>query len=244
MRLPVFLILLGAFTATAHDSEVQLPFERAHTHESVEGHLHTGWESRYFSEGRDSLDRDSLWTNSFELGWNHLSGGIWYGDSPEQDYDELQLTFALTENIADFEFYIAYTHLRFPFDGSHDNEIGMGSSWSGLPWKLEVGADAYYSFDAEGSFWELILSREVVISNGLKLDVSGIFGVNQGYVPDGHDGANHLALRTGAELAITESFAITAHATYSWELERDPNSPGDDQLIDFFHGGIGVQWSF
>lgn len=244
MRLPVFLILFAAFTGTAHESEVQLPFERAHAHESVEGHLHIGWESRYFSEGRDSLDRDSLWTSTVELGWNHLSGGIWYGYSPDQDYDELQLTFALTENIADFEFYVAYTHLQFPFDNTHDNEVGVGSSWSGLPLELEIGVDAYYSFDVDGSFWELILSREVEISNSLKVDLSGIFGVNQGYVSDGHDGTNHLALRTGAEYAVTESFAITVHAAYSWALDRDAKLSGDEQLIDFFHGGIGVQWSF
>ena len=120
----------------------------------------------------------------------------------------------------------------------------LGPAGRGLPLQLEVGADAYYSFDADGSFWELALSRKMDISNSLKLELSGIFGVNQGYVPDGHDGANHLALRTGAEFAITESFAITAHATYSWALKKDSNLSGDDQLIDFFHGGIGIQWSF
>jgi len=230
--------------ATAHEPEAQLPFERAHTHESIVGHLHTGWESQYFSEGRDNLDGDSLWATSSELGWTHFSGGFWYGLSPDQDYDELQLTLGLTETVGDFEFYISYTHLRYPADHLHDNEIGIGGSWSGLPLELEVAANAYYSFDAEGSFWEVTLNREFGFSDRLTLLGSGIMGVNQGYIPDGHDGANHFALRVGAEYAITQSLAITAHAGYSWALDKDSNLSGDDQLIDFLHGGVNLQWSF
>jgi hypothetical protein len=232
------------FTVTAHEPEVQLPFERPHTQGSLEGHLHTAWESRYFSEGRDSLDGDSLWTSSFELGRGHFSGGVWYGLSPDRNYDELQLMLGLTETIGDFEFYVAYTHLQFPSSDLYDNEIGIGSSWSGLPLSLEIGADAYYSFDIKGSFWELALKHNIKISDRLSLASSAIFGVNQGYVPDGHDGANHFALRIGTLYALTKSLSVTAHTAYSWALNSDTTLSGDDQLIDFFHGGVGLQWSF
>ena len=126
-----------------HESETQLPFARPHAHESLEGHAHLGWESRYFSEGRDSLDGDSLFVGSFEMGWNHLAGGVWYGYSPDQRYDELQLSLALSQSIGDFDFYGAYTYLGFPFDGSHDNEIGAGAAWSGLPMDVDLSADLY-----------------------------------------------------------------------------------------------------
>ena len=244
MRRLIYLLFCTAFIATAHEPEAQLPHERVHAHESVEGHLHTGWESRYSSEGRDNLDGDSIWASSFDLGWNHFIGGVWYGVSPDQNYDELQLTLGLTETVGDFEFYVAYTHLRFPFVDLHDNEVGIGGNWSGLPLELQVTADAYYSFDAEGSFWEVTLNRELRISDRLTLTGSGIFGVNQGYVLDGHNGANHFALRISAKYTITQSLAITAHTAYSWALGSDLNLSGDDQLIDFFHGGVSLQWSF
>ena len=125
----------------------------------MEGHAHLGWESNYFSEGRDSLDGDSLVAGSFEMGWEHLAGGVWLGTSPDQDYDEMQLTLALTQSFGDFEFYGGYTHLRFPSDGSHDNEIGAGFVWSGLPMDVELSADAYYSFNADGYFAEIAASR-------------------------------------------------------------------------------------
>lgn len=235
---------VSVVTAFGHEPEAQLPFVHPHAHETVEGHVHLGWESRYFSEGRDSLDGDSLFVSSFEMGWEHLAGGVWYGYSPDQRHDELQLTLALAQSIGDFEFYGGYTHLRFPFDSSHDNEIGTGVAWSGLPMDVELSADLYYSFDADGYFAELSAGREFAITDRLAINFSAPFGINQGYVPDGHDGANNIALRLGLEYALSNSISVTAHTTYSWALGRDAASPGDDRLIDFFHGGVGLQWSF
>lgn len=226
------------------EPESQQAFDPLHAHKEVDGHLHAGWESRYFSEGRDSLDGDSLFASSLEIAWQHLTGGIWYGSSPDQRYDELQLSLALTQSIGDFEFHERYTHLRFPFDDSRDNEIGAGIVWSGLPMELELTADAYYSFAASGIFTEISAAREFSITDQLTLRLSSIFGINQGYVPDGHDGANHVALRLGIDYAVSDSLSIATHGTYSWALGKKHTLPGDDQLIDFFHFGVGLQLSF
>lgn len=236
--------LVSALPVLCHEPEVQLPFERPHAHEVIEGHVHMGWESRYFSEGRDSLDGDSLIAGSAEIGWKHIAGGVWYGRSPDQRYDELQLTLALAQSIGDFEFYGGYTHLRFPFDDSHDNELGAGVTWSGLPLDVELSADVYYSFDAEGYFGEISAGRDFKITDPFSISFTTLFGINQGYVADGHDGANHLALRFGMEYALTDHLSAIAHATQSWALDRNAALPGDDQLVDFFHGGIGLQWTF
>lgn len=243
-ELSLIIILTNVVAAHAHEPEVQLPFDRPHAPDSVESHAHLGWESRYFSEGRDVLDGDSLFVGSFEMGWKHLAGGVWYGYSPDQRYDELQLSFALTQSIGDFDFYGGYTHLRFPIDGTHDNEIGAGVAWSGLPSDVELAADIYFSFEAEGFFAEISASREFSITDNLALNLSIPFGINQGYVPDGHNGTNHIALRTGLEYAFTDSVSITAHTTYSWALSANSALSGDDQLIDFLHAGLGLEWSF
>ena len=250
MRFPAaltrFLFLSAAATmvANGHDTEAQLPFERPHAHDEAEWHSHIGWESRYFSEGRDALDGDSLLFGSFEFGWKHLAGGIWYGNSPERDYDELQLTLAITQSIQEIDFYAGYTHLRFPFANVHDNELGLGFAWLGLPLDLELSSDIYYSFEADGYFAELTLGREFRLSDRLSLNLSSPFGVNQGYVADGHDGANHVALRLALEFAITSQVSLIAHATQSWGLDPNDAFPGDEGLPDFFHGGVGLQLSF
>jgi len=241
---PFLFYLANVSVAFGHEPEPNLPFERPHSHEAVEGHAHLGWESRYFSEGRDNLDGDSLLFGSFEMGWKHLTAGIWYGSSPDQRYDEVQLTLGISEQFGDFEIYGGYTHLQFPFDGSYDNEIGGGIVWSGLPVDLECSADVYYSFDADGYFVELAMGRNFVIHDELKLNLSLPFGINQGYVADGHDGVNHIAVQLGLEWALSETLSISAHSTYSLALEKDSALPGDDSLRDFFHAGVGLQWSF
>lgn len=78
----------------------------------------------------------------------------------------------------------------------------------------------------------------------MALHLAGIFGVNQGYVSDGHDGANHVALHMNAEYALTDSWMLTVHAAHSWALEQDRDKPDDALLNDFFHGEFGVQKSF
>ena len=241
----IFLVFTCVVSvASGHDGEASQPFDRPHAHDDLEGHVHVGWESHYFSEGRDSLDGDSLWATSLELAWEHLSFGVWYGLSPDQTYDELQLSLGVTQEFGDLEVSLGYTHLRFPFENGHDNEIGLGLTWNGLPWVVELASEVYYSFDAEGLFGELGVSREFALADRLTLGFEGIFGLNQGYVPDGHDGANHVALRVGLGYELTESLTLSAHGVYSWALDHDASAPDDETLIDFFHGGIGLEWSF
>ena len=244
MRFILLTTLSVIQTVFAHEPEASAPFAPSESDGGISGHFHGGWESRYFSKGRDALDGDSLWVSSLELGWKNFTSGVWYGRSPDQDYDELQLSFAASQSIGDVEFYAAFTHLRTPFDGLDDNEVGAGFSWAGLPNGIEFTGDAYYSFDAKGSFWEFALNRAFVVSDELIFHASGILGVNQGYVSDGHDGANHLAFRMGSEYAISESVAITLHLVHSWALDRGVSLPGDSQLIDFSHASLGMQFSF
>ena len=99
----LFALGIIVSAASAHDAETSQPFERPHAHEAFEGHVHFGWDSHYFSEGRDNLDGDSLWAASLELAWEHLSVGAWYGISPDQDYDELQLSLAVTQSFGEMD---------------------------------------------------------------------------------------------------------------------------------------------
>ena len=217
---------------------------RLHSHELLEAFVYTGWESRYASEGRDALDGDSLWATTAEAGWNHLSAGLWYGLSPEQNYDELQFTIAVSKEFGPVEGYLNYTHFRFPFENGHDNEIGVGLAAPIVPFQCELSLDAYYSVDAEGTFAELGLGREWHVAKFFKLSGSAVLGMNQGYVTDGHDGLNHFALGLGAEKALTGSLTLSAHTVYNWDVDRDAALPGDELLGSFFHGSIGLQRSF
>ena len=230
-----------AFAHERENSAVSAHLEECH--HSVT--LSTGWESRYFSEGRDSLDGDSLWVTSVDFSWESFTAGVWYGSSPEQSYDELQLGLAWHQSLTeDLETYIGYTHYQFPSDDEDDHEFGVGLAFTGCPWGIEWAVDAYHSLEAEGFFVELTASREFELTDKLAADTALIFGMNQGYVADGHDGANHIAVSTGLSYALTESVTLAAHATYSWAIDRDSGAPDDDVLKDFFHMGVGLEVSF
>ena len=246
MRIPSCLSVLFVLPAVVlgHEREnTAIPPHQEDCHHSVA--VATGWESRYFSEGRDALDGDALWMTSIDYMWESLSFGVWYGSSPEQSYDELQLGVAWHQSLSDdLDFYAGYTRYELPSDDEEDNEVGIGFAYTGLPQDIELALDAYHSFEADGFFVELSASREWELSDKLTASFTGIFGVNQGYVADGHDGANHIAASVGLSYALTESLTIGAHGTYSWGIDRKAGAADDASLKDFFHAGVGVEWSF
>jgi hypothetical protein len=230
----------------AHEDDSELIFDRFFdTGNGWNFHEHVDYESRYSSEGRDMLDGDSLVSGTFEAGWNAFSAGVWYAKSPNQSYDELQLSGAMSWDWKDLEGYVAYTHLRFPQDGGHDHEIGAGVSWTGIPGEVVLGLDAYYSFDADGAFIVTSLSRDFDLNDRFQLTPAVVFGMNQGYVTDGHDGANHLEFRLGGGYSLTDEITLTAHLSYNLAIDRDAaRFSGDELLRDFFHFGVGLAYEF
>ena len=74
-----------------------------------------------------------------------------------------------------------------------------------------VPLDGTYSMDAEGMFYEWSTYREFSLSEKSELFVSGILGLNEGYVSDGHDGANFYAISIGIDRRITNNFVVFGH---------------------------------
>ena len=245
-----FLPILLSFSAISFAHERETTVTQPHLQTSEEDVLSVNysasWESRYYLEGRDVLDGDSIVSQTLELQWQSLALAVWYGNSTEQHYDELHTALILHHEFgSDIEGYLGYNHVRFPHgDGHHDHEIHTGLSCAGLPCDLEVALDAYHSFEADGFFAELSANREWELSEKLSTSLTAMFGVNQGYVADGHDGANHLGLSWGLSYTLSESLAIVGHTTYNWGIDRKAGAPDDDLLKDFFHAGIGLELEF
>lgn len=228
----------------AHERENQAPVKHPAESDQPRLALRTGWDSRYHTEGRDALDGDSLWRTSLEWSQGPAGFGLWYGNSPDQSYDELQLSAALRQSYGDLQAYVGYTHYRFPFEGADDHELGAGLAYAGCPIGIEYALDVYHSFEADGFFAEATASREWQLDDKWSASFSAVFGMNQGYVADGHDGANHLAASIGLSRALSESLSLNIHATYNWGIDRKVTAPDDAFLRDFFHAGVGLQWNF
>ena len=227
-----------------HDTETNKPFEKMHAHQTFSAHAHAGWESRYFSEGRDALNGKSLWNSSLELGYDRLSGGVWYGRSSNHQYDERQYNFALSQEIDGYSFYACYTHLIFAEDDESDDEWSAGISYEDLPFDLISSLDACYSIDARGTFFEWSNTKEFNFQEDIEFSLSGTLGWNEGYVADGHSGLNFFSLRSGLVKILSGNFSLAGHGVYSWAIDPDINFSGDQGLKDFFHFGLGVEYRF
>ena len=208
-------------------------------------HLHFLWESRYVSEGRDNLDGGSMISTSTEIPLGPITFAPWFAYGPEQDYSELNLNL-----VYGFEFrealdvYVGYTHLQFPGDSSHDNEIGAGVAYTGAPW-FDLVADATYSFESNGTYFEAGAVRRFPVTDEVMVGAFTILGMNGGYLPDGHQGADHLGAGFELEWAISPRILFTGFAGYSWAIDRDAVRYEEDELLrNFFWGSVGFRVSF
>ena len=210
-------------------------------------HLHTFWESRYVTEGRDNLDGDPLASASSDIAFGDLTIAPWVAHGYESDYTELNFNvvygFRLAEQV---EFYAGYTRLqtRASGDWDKDNEVSAELIYS--PTSLfDVLVTGYYSFEAKGAFWEGALRHEQTLDDQTILTVYGILGANDGYVAEGHNGLNHAQLRLDLAYYPVPYLEIVPYVAYNFAIDRDPERfPDDHTLRDFYWAGIGVIYHF
>jgi hypothetical protein len=207
--------------------------------------ISAAWDSRYVSEGRDNLAGDSLAGTTIEAAYEGLSVNVWYASSPDTDYREVNVGTAYTLEWNDWEAYVSYTFLRFLSDKENDNEIGAGLSYSGLPAGFAAGVDGYYSFDAEGAFFETYINRECEVADWLTLTPAAVMGWNAGYMADGHDGANHFALVLEAAVPLKTGLELSGNIAYSFAINDNADKYADDEgLRSMFYGGVALRASF
>lgn len=236
------LILLLAFVLTAATGG--LADEETAT-SVMEYGISGTWDSRYVTEGRDNLDGDTLAGITIEAACKGLSLGAWYVSSPDADYREFDAGATYNVELNDIEAYASFTHLCFLTDEEDDNELGAGFSYSGLPVGLAIGIDGYYSFEAEGAFLEASISGEFDVWGRLTLVPSAVLGWNSGYIADGHNGANHVALSLEASAPLKDGLDFVVYAAYSWAIDADfDRYSGDENLKDFPYVGVVLHAAF
>ncbi|MCF7838850.1 MAG: hypothetical protein K9N49_09500 [Candidatus Marinimicrobia bacterium] len=204
------------------------------------------WDSRYVTEGRSNLDRNGLLGATTEAALGDLTLGIWFADSPHATpYRELNAYALHGFTWGDVSAYVSFNHLRFLTDDEYDNEVGTGIARENLPGNLADALDAYYSFESEGAFFDFSLGGAYDLHPRLTISPSIVLGVNSGYVADGHDGANHLALALEASTPIRHGLELAAYLTHSWAISSDPDRyPADQALEDLLYGGVVLRGAF
>lgn len=252
-RLPALLTALAAVASTASTAsnllaglEVMRDGEEAAIEHPATGFATTfKWDSLYASEGRDNLGDASISSLLVSVELDKWLLGTWLAHSGEANYEERNFFMERRIEFAGFEGYAGYNFLQFPGAANkEDSELGAGLSGPELPLGLVPEFDWYYSLDAGGSYAELGLSREIVVTDQFHLSPSLRLGRNDGYITDGHHGADHLRLTIEAFYRLRGNVTIQAHLGENFAINSSGVLAGDELLRDFFHGGIGVTVSF
>ena len=203
------------------------------------------WESRYVTEGRDNLGGAGIQTAAVNIEYGLFGLYLWNGWGYDSEYDELNVVPSLNYEKNNINIYLSYNNKQFFEDDESDHEIGSGISYNGLPYDIFVGIDWYYSFEANGSFYEFSLGSEIRPVQKLSLEPNFIFGINDDYISDGHNGANHISLQLNGKYEITKQFNIIGYFGYNIAIDTEPGSfAGDEQLKDFSWGGTGIEVTF
>jgi len=210
-------------------------------------HVHLRWASRYVSEGRDNLDGDGLTSVFSDVSLGNFTFAPWLAYGYESDYTEVNLNFIYGLKLADqLEIYGGYTHLQSRLDSRNGKDNEMFADLVYMPTELfDVLVNCYHSFEASGFFWEFALKREQMLNDKTVLTMRSILGVNEGYVPNGHNGLNHLQLRLNMAWYPVACIEIVPYVAYNLAIDSEPVRFADDiTLHDFFWGGIGVVYHF
>ena len=210
-------------------------------------HLHFRWESRYVSEGRDNLAGDGLSSVFSDISLGNFTFAPWLAYGYDSEYTELNLNFIYGLKLTDqLDIYGGYTHLQSRLEGGHTTDNEMFADLVYMPTTLfDVLVNYYHSFEASGFFWEFALKREQMLNDQTVLTLRSILGVNEGYVPNGHNGLNHVQLRLNLAFYPVPCIEIMPYMAYNFAIDSEPEHfTGDITLRDFFWGGIGVVYHF
>ena len=150
----------------------------------IEISLSNSYDSNYISEGRCNLASGGLSSFNADISYHWLDINMWYGSGLDSDYRELQFSAGFSFNLSDIELSFGLTDLSFLHDGSSDEEFYTELSYKNINWLTPILVNVY-SFQAEGSFLELLLDFNIPIQNErLGLTPFLLTGFDLGFVED------------------------------------------------------------
>jgi hypothetical protein len=200
----------------------------------------TMWESRYVDSGREDLDDSGIFSGEVSGSYDALILGAWLGVADSEHYQELNLFAAYGFRIAGVELELAYTHLEFEPASENDDELSIEAETE-VVGGFVLGAGGVYSFEAEGSFFEIGLAYPIDFAEERLWVISSAYaGFDFGYRSHAHDGLNHIQVGLDLEYVVTERTTLIAYVAHSFaqdDVERE--DLGD---VSWFGLGLSAQF--
>ncbi len=240
----ILSLLSGAFFAgSAYAGEVVAPVV---TEPCFTGEVSVGAHSDYIWRGLNL--GDALLDTKFEVStsaWGlDFNGGLWSGFVTEgrSGSDELNVYAGVSKDLGWAHFNTGYIYYEFHANIPNGHEIYLGLS-KDLCWGLN--ASYTYFLDVDGAdndgYNELVFDHETELF-GESFDTT----LTSGFLAENW-GASHITLKSGYDIAITETATLTPYLAYTWELggaERYAldGSQGDEK--NRFYGGVSLSVFF
>ncbi|WFB37706.1 hypothetical protein P3T73_08040 [Kiritimatiellota bacterium B12222] len=206
------------------------------------------WESSYISEGRNNLEEGGL-LSTFAATELETTAGVfgfewWYGSSVETPYTESDFSVSWAKSLSGIDLALGYTYLAFPQDSENDQEysaeIAREVSGGFTPF-----FGATYAVEAGGTFIELGVGKEWVLTEKWVFSSVVAIGINEGYVVEGHNGFNNATLGLVASYVVVEHLHIDIGGQVSLPLEKDAEGyPEDEGLEDLYVISCGLTATF
>jgi len=204
-----------------------------------------GWDSHYMFRG-EPLQENVLWTQlSYDIGITEalsLNVTPWFLQDVDTDYNEFDVTSALTYSLDPWEFSLGYAGYYYPRKSLGGNEgIGdeqeMAASVSRSFGDLTATLTGAYSFTRDGFYYELALEYEIGVTEKLTLTPGLVFGWDTDYYDPGTD-VNHLAL------GLTATYQVAPWCALNPYIAGNLPSGHLDWADNDLYGGISLSVSF
>jgi hypothetical protein len=225
-------VFLTAGCACAHTGHFDRPGPVHSAADASAYDIEASWSNRYLSEGRKAFGNNGVFA---------ILGAATYGNHA------LELWSGFSDGSAGREFEAVYLH---SFTGipcnptlgiGHINDFrGETEEWEfslglvgELGWEIEWLADMAYNPEANGIYLEAGLARTFVAA-GFEITPSTHIGANAGYVADGHNGPDHIAVELMCGRGIGESITLNAIIAYYEPISKNASRHPDD--ADLYRG--------
>ena len=207
------------------------------TFNNTELSFSNSFDSNYISEGRCNLANGGLSSFNTDISFQWFDFNMWYGTGLDSDYGELQFSVGFSFNLSDIAISFGLTDLSFLHDGSNDEEYYTELSYNEINWLTPTLVNVY-SFEAEGSFLELLFEFNIPVQNeriGLTPFLLG--GFDFGFVEDIYCLNN---FQTGLELSYQLINKISINGYIATSLGIWKNSSRENHTW----GGISISTVF
>ena len=195
-------------------------------------------DSKYISEGRDTLNGEGLLSVLLmaEISGG-LSAGVWHADGINTDYSETKFSLIYQAEFDILELEVGYTRLRFDQDPG-DNEFNVAAISNSL--MLELSANVVYATQTGGAFVETQIQKEFEFAKHMTLSPYLMLNLDYGFASDTHNGINNYQLGLEYRARLVGSAEISAYVAHSFAGKDVKLDGGGNQSW----AGLAMTWVF